>query len=180
MTDTAPVEYQRPPPSSRTDLWTAAVLLAFGLAIVRLAVAMPTFIERGGDPFTAPGIVPGFYGTVIAVLSIVLAARSIARGALRPGGGDAAPGRALPPGSATRLAIATGICLLYTIVLIGRLPFWLASALFVAAFVILFEWQAGEAPAGRARRIATAALLGVATGVAVVLVFEKLFLVRLP
>jgi hypothetical protein len=57
-------------------------------------------------------------------------------------------------------------------------PFWLASALFVFAFTVVFEWDAG--PAGRARRIVEAAAIGLGTGLAVTMIFEKLFLLRLP
>ncbi len=68
--------------------------------------------------------------------------------------------------------------LVYAGVLVGRLPFWLASALFVFAFTTAFEWEQG--PQGRVRRVIEAALIGIGTGVAVTLVFEKLFLLRLP
>ena len=60
------------------------------------------------------------------------------------------------------------------------MPFWLAAAIFVAMFTILFEWQSGEPWPPRARRIGEAVLLGLVTGVAVTLVFEKVFYVRLP
>ncbi|MGE0715393.1 MAG: tripartite tricarboxylate transporter TctB family protein [Alphaproteobacteria bacterium] len=180
MTEEAVADHQRPPPSPRTDLATAAVLLVFALAVIRMAVAMPTFTDRGGDPFTAPGIVPGFYGIVLAGLAIVLAVRSVLRGALGPGGGAerAAPGAAAT--SPIRLAAAVFLSLAFSLGLIGSLPFWAAAALFVTAFVAIFEWNDTDSPGRRRRRLATAALLGIATGVAVTLVFEKLFLVRLP
>ncbi|WP_270937089.1 tripartite tricarboxylate transporter TctB family protein, partial [Falsiroseomonas oryzae] len=100
---------------------------------------------------------------------------AIRRGALRPSHGHA---RALAPGDGRRLLTAAVLGTLYAGVLVGRLPFWLASALFVFAFTMAFEWEKG--PAGRARRIAEAALLGLGTGLAVMLVFERIFLVRLP
>jgi putative tricarboxylic transport membrane protein len=63
--------------------------------------------------------------------------------------------------------------------LIGRLPFWAAAALFVASFTILFEWPI--TPQGqRLRRVVEGVALGLVTGVVVTLVFEQLFLVRLP
>ena len=52
------------------------------------------------------------------------------------------------------------------------------GALFVFAFVTVFEWDQG--PAGRTRRLLEGAAIGLGTGVAVTLVFEKLFLLRLP
>ena len=77
-----------------------------------------------------------------------------------------------------QLATATLLGLLYAGVMVGRLPFWLASALFVFTFTAAFEWEPG--PRGRLRRVIEAALIGLGTGIAVMLVFERLFLLRLP
>jgi hypothetical protein len=182
MTDAAdppPMDHVRPEPAPRTDLVTGAVILAFGLAVLRMAWGMPTFTDRGGDPFTAPGIVPGFYGIVLAILGAVLAGRSIHRGALRPGGGKLPVATGFTHSSISRLVAAVLVCLAFSIGLIGWVPFWLAVTIFVTAFVLLFEWQDEPTPR-RVRRVATALALGIATGIAVTLVFEKLFLVRLP
>jgi hypothetical protein len=170
----SPFAGERAPLPPRADLWTAAVLLAFGLGVVALALRMPTFVEQSHTGLTAPGIVPGFHGAVIALLSILLGLRALRRGALRGG----AHGQALAPGDGRRLAIAAALGILYAGVLVGRLPFWLASALFVFAFTTAFEWENGSQ--GRARRLVEAALLGLGTGLAVMLVFERVFLVRLP
>jgi hypothetical protein len=77
-----------------------------------------------------------------------------------------------------RLLVAAVLGIAYAGVLVGRVPFWLASALFVFAFTTAFEWDQG--PERRARRVIEAALIGLGTGLAVTLVFEKLFLLRLP
>lgn len=159
----------------RADLYTAAVLLAFGLGVVALALRMPTFAEQSQTGLTAPGIVPGFHGTVIAILAILLGLRAVRRGAL---GRSHPHGPALAPGDGRRLLAAGLLGVLYAGVLVGRIPFWMASALFVFAFTAAFEWQAG--PERRWRRLAEAALLGLGTGLAVMFVFERIFLVRLP
>jgi putative tricarboxylic transport membrane protein len=139
---------------------------------------MPTYRQQAGQLYTAPGLVPSFYGTIIALLSLWLGARSIGRGALKRG--IKAPGAKREGYSDARLLLATVLCLFYAIGLIGRLPFWLATAIFVFIFVLLFEWERGQAWALRARRIAIAAALGVGTGWAVLYVFRDIFLVRLP
>jgi hypothetical protein len=169
-----------PPPSARVDFITAAILLCFGLTIIALALRMPTFEAATGSAFTAPGIVPGFHGTVIAVLSLVLAARSIYRGAFKPGGGKPEGFEGLPGISLKRLFIAAGLGIIYAVVLVGWLPFWLASAIFVTAFTSIFEWDATAPMPLRLRRLATAAVLGSIIGVAVYLLFQEIFLVRLP
>ncbi|MBW8269803.1 tripartite tricarboxylate transporter TctB family protein [Caldovatus aquaticus] len=172
----SPFAGERAPVSPRADLLAAAVLLAFGLAVLALSLRMPTFAEQSGTGLTAPGIVPGFHGTVIALLALVLGLRAVRRGALR--GGAPGPARAPRRQDALRLSAAAALGTLYAGFLVGRLPFWLATALFVFAFTAGFEWPRG--PAGRGRRLAEAAALGLGTGWAVQLVFEDLFLVRLP
>lgn len=171
----SPFAGDRAPLPARVDLYTAAVLFCFGIGVIALALRMPTFVEQSHTGLTAPGIVPGFHGTIVALLAILLGLRAIRRGALSAGHGT---GRAVAPGDGRRLATAAALGTLYAGVLVGRIPFWLASALFVFAFTAAFEWEKGAA--GRLRRLAEAALLGLGTGVAVTLVFERIFLVRLP
>lgn len=179
MAEESAASHVTPPPRARTDLITAAVLLCFAAAALAGALAMPTFTDRGGDPFTAPGIVPGFHAVVIGVLAVVLGVRAVLRGALRPDGGPPPEWRVVEGASFGRLLLAAALGIGFVFGLIGRLPFWAAAALFVALFVILFEWPL-TAKERRLRRIGEAVLLGLATGLAVTLVFERIFLVRLP
>jgi putative tricarboxylic transport membrane protein len=170
-----PHEQPLPP---RWDLWTAAAFLVLGLAIVSLAWAMPTYREQKGEIYTAPGLVPGIYGLVIAGLSIWLAVRSVRRGALSAVGVTSEAG---PDGTSNlRLAFASALALLFCVGLIGRMPFWAAAATFVTAFIAVFEWRQGVPWALRLKLLGTALLQGIVTGVAVMLVFEKIFYVRLP
>lgn len=169
----SPFDGEKAPASPRADLITAAVLFALGVAIVQQALAMPRFVEQSGTGLTAPGIVPGFYGVMIALLSLVLGLRAMRRGGWAVHGAASAP-----TGDGRRLAIAALLGVLYSGVLVGRVPFWAASALFVFAFTTVFEWD--QAPERRLRRIAEAAAIGLTTGITVMLAFEKLFLLRLP
>jgi putative tricarboxylic transport membrane protein len=168
-----PFDGEKAPASPRADLVTAAVLFALGIGIVQQAAQMPRFVEQSGTGLTAPGIVPGFYGVVIALLSAVLGLR-----ALRRGGWAARTARAKGGGDGRRLAMAALLGVLYAGVLVGRAPFWIASALFVFAFTTAFEWDQG--PQRRWRRVAEAAAIGLGAGLVVTLVFERLFLLRLP
>lgn len=170
----SPFDGETAPVSPRADLVTAAVLFALGVAIVQQAITMPRFVEQSGTGLTAPGIVPGFYGVMIALLSAVLGLRAIGRGGWAAGGAVARSAT----GDGRRLATAALLGVLYSGVLVGRIPFWAASALFVFAFITVFEWDQG--PGRRARRILEAAVIGLAAGITVMLVFEKLFLLRLP
>jgi hypothetical protein len=168
------------PPSARTDLITGAVFLAFGLAIVDQSLRMPDFTDVGGSGYTAPGLVPGFYGVILFILGLSLAIRSVLRGAFKPGGGKPAGFENLPPISLSRLAIAAALCVFFSLVLIGHMPFAAAVAIFVFAFTAIFEWQPRQAVALRLRHLATAAILAVAVGAGVLGVFQYVFLVRLP
>lgn len=171
-----PHEQPAPP---RTDLWIASVFFVFGATAAWLAFAMPRYADQKGEIYTAPGLVPGFYGIVIVLLSIWLGVRAIRQGALHAQARE--PGTAKPHDSVDlKLAVAAGLGLLFIVGLLGRMPFWLSSAIFVASFTSTFEWQAGQPWPLRARRIGEAILLGLATGVSVMLVFEKVFYVRLP
>jgi hypothetical protein len=170
-----PHEQPMPP---RVDLWTAAVFLAVGVAIVYASWVMPRYQEQLGQVYTAPGLVPALYGIVITILGIWLAARSIGRGALRRGEKQARVAR--EGYSNLRLALAAVLGLAFAVGMVGRLPFWLATAIFVFTFIMLFEWRKDQPWRERAIRIASAALIGGGTGVAVMLVFTRLFLVRLP
>lgn len=169
----SPFDGEKAPASPRADLVTAAVLFALGIAIIAQAWQMPRFVEQSGTGLTAPGIVPGFYGAMIALLAGVLGLRAVRRG----GWAVHAP-RRKANGDARQLLTATVLGVLYAGVLVGRVPFWLASALFVFAFTTAFEWNQG--PERRARRVIEAAVIGLGAGLVVTLVFEKLFLLRLP
>ncbi|HUE46429.1 MAG TPA: tripartite tricarboxylate transporter TctB family protein, partial [Aestuariivirgaceae bacterium] len=158
----------------RADFLTSIVLVAIGLGAAIESWHMPRLQNLGVSVYSAPGVVPFLLGLVIAFLGLILLVRSLRAGGLMSGGplvsGD----------GARRFAIAAVLTLGYAIVLVDRLPFWAATAIFVAAFVLVFEWQAGIGGANRARRMATVAGFALATGLGVSVLFEDVFLVRLP
>src|SRR3954447_10149615 len=146
-----PHEERLPP---RTDLWVAAGFLAFSAAILVLSWRMPTYTDQGGQIYTAPGLVPSFYGVVIGLLSLWLGARALRAGALAPASADHA--RPDSGNSNARLALAAGLAVLFIVGLIGRMPFWIAAAIFVTLFVAAFEWRPGPAPKAGAQGRAVA------------------------
>ena len=163
------------PLPARTDLGIAATFFVFAAAIISHAWGMPRFADQGGQIYTAPGLVPTFYGLVMGVLSLWLAARSLRR--LRTE--TAIPAEETESNNG-RLAIASALGLFFIVGLMGRMPFWLATSIFVTLFIAIFEWQPRLPTALRARYLATALIQGLITGFLVTLVFQKLFLVRLP
>jgi hypothetical protein len=76
-----------------------------------------------------------------------------------------------------------GLCLAFGVGLVGHgLPFWLAAAMFVATAILCLQYQqrksAGESL--NLRRFVSAAAIGLGAGVIITIVFQEIFLVRLP
>lgn len=157
----------------RADFWFSIAVTVLGVAVVAESLRMPRLENLGVHPMSAPGLTPGLIGLVLAGLGAALLLRNIKVRA------QAAATATVPEpeaGSGRRLAISMALCLVYAIVLLGWLPFWLATAVFVFAFVLTFTWQRHAAM----RLAAIAAVLAVAVAAAVTLLFERVFLVHLP
>jgi putative tricarboxylic transport membrane protein len=159
------------------DFITGLVLILLGVAVVWASLDMPRFEERNANPYTAPGLVPGLLGAIILALGAILFVRAARAGGWRLAW-PAAQRRADP--GLRRLALSIALCLVYAGGLVGTLPFWLATFLFITAFVILFEWPLATDRAERARRLAFAPMLAAVIAVGVTVLFQYVFLVRLP
>ena len=145
----------------RSDAAQGVAWALGGGLIVYASWTMDRLERHGAALYTAPGLVPGLLGLVLVVLGVALALRNRAICASSP---------AIRWGN-TPLVLA--LCLGYAIGLIGRMPFWLATFVFVTAFIAIFEYPSR-------RRMAFAPLYGAATSLAVSNLFEAVFLVRLP
>jgi hypothetical protein len=167
-------------PSARADLLWALAWIVVGAAIFAGGFTMDRLERQNINPYTAPGLVPALLGIGIAILGVILLARSVRRG----GFAATADGRA--PADRGRLALALGLCLVYAGGLVGRtlfglhVPFWLATALFVFVSILAFEWGERRARRELGRGIAVAAACAIGTAAGVTLVFQEVFLVRLP
>jgi hypothetical protein len=167
-------------PQPRADLVASALWLALGLVTLQQSWAMDRLEAQGADPWSAPGVVPGIIGGVITLLGLLLLVRSLRQRRISSSASreqadaEAVSGR-------RRLLTALALCLLFVFGLLGHgLPFWLAAALFIAAFVLVFTWRERQAAGQRARGAAVAAAYGLVMGAAIHLLFQELFLVRLP
>ena len=137
-------------------------LLYLGGAIVYASWSMDRLERHGAALYGAPGLVPGLLGLVLLVLGVMLAVR-------RTSAAESAAGSAGWGNTVLVLFLFLG----YAVGLVGRLPFWLATFLFVTLFIAVFEYPAR-------RRMAFAALYGAITSLVVTYLFESVFLVRLP
>jgi Tripartite tricarboxylate transporter TctB family len=144
----------------RSDLVQGAIWALGGGAIVYASWTMDRLERHGAALYTAPGLVPGLLGLVILLLGVVLALRK----------------RTVQPAAPMRVGntpLVLVLCLGYAVGLVGRVPFWLATFVFVTAFVAIFEYPVR-------RRMALAPVYGAVTSLAVDYLFEAVFLVRLP
>ena len=167
-------------PLVRADLITGIVLLVFGLWVLAELYGMPRLEERRVNPWTAPGLVPGLLGIIIALLGGVLTLRSLLAGALHPRAVAGAKFAAEERASFHRLLICTTLCVVYAVLLVGRIPFWLATGLFVFTFITVFEWRRRDDRRTQTRRLAVAAAIAVIAAFVIPYAFDQLFLVRLP
>lgn len=162
--------------TARTDLWGGAGWMAFGLWILTEALRMDRFKAMGASVYTMPGFVPGMSGVVLIALGLVLAVRGWRKRTVpKPAdiAGSVAPAEPLIN---RRIALMLPLTLVYAIAMLGRLPFWLATALFVAGFT----WAFTPPEQSKLGRFIKALTSGVITTAVVVFVFQEIFLVRLP
>jgi len=163
---------------AKADFVTSVVLIALGVAGAVESARMPRFENLNIEPYTVPGIVPGILSVILTLLGVILFIRACASGGWR-----LEPGRmatALFSSINRRLAIGLALTLGYSVVLVGRMPFWLATAIFMFLFVGIYERGTRDGVKARAVGLATGLLLAVIVAVAVTWEFQSIFLVRLP
>ncbi|MFO1316288.1 MAG: tripartite tricarboxylate transporter TctB family protein [Burkholderiales bacterium] len=167
------------PSSPRRDLQGGVAWTLLGALIVVLSWQMDRMTSQGATVHTAPGLWPGLVGLVLAALGGVLVLRSWRRA--QRFGWDTAEADDTEYAPLSSFALASAMFFVYALLLVGRgLPFWLATAIFVAAFVFLFQHAQRKANGTVARGVVVALACGGLTALLVTLVFEQLFYVRLP
>jgi Tripartite tricarboxylate transporter TctB family len=163
-------------PRLRSDFLSAFGWMGLGIAILIGSVSMDRLENQDINPYTIPGLLPGLLGIAMSILGALLAARSWRPGLLaRPIMASASNSRA----GRKRLLLVLGLCLGFGVVLVGHgLPFWLASAIFVTAAILSLQYQ--QSRSSILRRSVMAAAIGLGAGIVITLIFQELFLVRLP
>lgn len=162
--------------SPRADLWSSLLWIGLGGAIVWISLGMDRLERLGASIYTAPGLVPGLLGAAIAIMGLLLLLRAVRAGALR-----SATQADWSPARHWRLIFSLGWSLVYALVVVkSALPFWLLTAVYIAVFVIVFQYEERKAKAQIPRGIAVAVVHGLISGALIQYVFEELFFVRLP
>ena len=166
--------------SPHSDLRDGLVWMALGVAVLIGSITMDRLERQDVNPYTVPGLLPGLLGIAMVLLGGVLALRSWRRGALRL---PEAPPDAHLSEQRRRLWIVIGLCLGYGVVLVGHgLPFWLASTIYVSGSILILQRMSREPEDRRlgVRAVVVALVIGLCASIVTHLVFQELFLVRLP
>jgi hypothetical protein len=164
----------------RSDFISAIGWMALGIAILIGSVTMDRLEKQGINPYTIPGLLPGLLGIAMTILGALLAARSWRPHLLSTATVTDAPVR---HAEYKRLMLVLGLCLTFGVVLVGHgLPFWLAAAIFVTASIVGLQYQQRQSTGqeSNARLFIKAAAIGLGAGIVITLVFQEIFLVRLP
>jgi hypothetical protein len=164
------------------------IWIAFGAAVIYGSWTMDRLESLGIPPATAPGVVPGLLGLGIVIFGLVLVLR---REPVAPPGAAATTGtptaaEATPIPQAgdfhwKRVLLSWLLCMSYGAVLLGGgMHYWILTAGFLFLHVLLLDETERLPASPTPRRLVTAAILAPAVATAVMLVFERIFLVRLP
>ena len=148
--------------------------MAFGAAVLAASWRMDRLEGLNINPWSVPGLLPGVLGALMVVFGAALLLRSLAA---RGGGAAAATG------SAARTWLALLLCLGFAAGLLGRgLPFWLTSTAFLFVALCAFRWldRDAEAPRSLPRLALGSAAIALAASAAISLLFQEVFLIRLP
>ncbi|HSI55310.1 MAG TPA: tripartite tricarboxylate transporter TctB family protein [Ramlibacter sp.] len=169
---------EREPP--RSDLHDAIGWTLLGIAVLAGSIAMDRLEQQHINPYTVPGLLPGLLGIAMILLGLVLGIRSWERGALTQPHAPATPDQR---DARRRVWVVTALCVGYGVVLIGHgIPFWLASSIYVTASILILQRMSRD-PQERQmspRSVLKALVIGVASSVVTQLVFQEVFLVRMP
>jgi hypothetical protein len=123
------------------------------------------------NPWSVPGLLPGLLGALMMLFGAALFLR-------RPGANDSE--KASGTG---RTWLALVLCVGFAAGLLGHgLPFWLTAAGFMFVAILSFRWldRDTEATSRLGRLALESAAIAIAASVAISLLFQEVFLVRLP
>ncbi|SFV37952.1 putative tricarboxylic transport membrane protein [Devosia crocina] len=172
-----PTDDDANPAMIKADLLAGLIFIVLGVAVFYGAWTMDRLEVRRIQPLTIPGLVPGMLSLALTVCGVVLTLRSLRQS--MPGDWQFL-GQAILSGATGRAMVVMALALVYTLGLVGTLPFWAATFLFVFAFIMVFECWLAEPRKPILPSLLWALGIAVVTSATVTLVFERVFLVRLP
>jgi len=146
---------------------------AFGAAVLAASWRMDRLEGLNVNPWSVPGLLPGVLGALLLLFGAALALRAMTvRRAEAPA-----------PGSPARTWLALLLCFGFAAGLLGRgLPFWLTSTAFLFVALCAFRGldRDAEAPRSLPRLALGSAAIALGASAAISLLFQEVFLIRLP
>jgi hypothetical protein len=165
-------------PSARADFYSGIGWVALGGAIAVASWNMDRLERLGVSFFTAPGLVPGVLGVLLAAGGFILLARAVREGALA---GGQRPPVLLERNMLRRGGIALVLALAFTLGLVGHgLPFPAAAGAYLFVQVALLQYPERKAKGEVLRGLVVAAIFAACAAAVVSFIFQEVFLVRLP
>jgi hypothetical protein len=173
--------------AARRNFHDAMFWMILGAVILAASLSMDRLESQDINPYTIPGLVPGLLGIAMMLLGGLLAIRSLREGPFvarrepRAPDGDGEAGG--PSAARLQLGFTLILCVGFVVGLLGHgLPFWLGGAIFVSASILASQYVRQKATHQRLglRQVATAIVIGLGAGGGITLLFQTLFLVRLP
>jgi hypothetical protein len=165
---------------AKADFVTSIGLSSFGLAILILSIQMPRFEGLGVNPYSVPGIVPGLLGLILLILGLVLLIRSIMRKGYQLGLTTDIIKQYFTDESIRNFLLALIFSLVYGVFLLTRIPYSLATGLYILFFILVFEYRPKENMSSQKKTILYSLVEAISVSAGVTLVFRYLFLVDLP
>jgi len=160
----------------KADFYTSIVLMASGIVVTVMAFQMPVMHE---DPYSSPGVLPGFLGAIITALSFVMFIRSIIKTRFSVGVPVTSVKSFLHEIATRRMIITIILCVLYVFFL-GKVFFPLLTFLYILLFIVIFEYDRKISFRLQKKKLLIAAAVALCSSVSIMLIFQYLFLVRLP
>ena len=165
-------------PSARADFYAGLFWIALGGAIVAGSWRMDRLERLGVSFYTAPGLVPGILGLLMILCGAVLAVRALREGALGPG---QRPAMLLQAETLKRAGVTLLLTLGFAIGLVGHgLAFPVAAGIYLFLQISMLQYPERKAQGQVARGLAAAAAVAVGAALVISLLFQEVFLVRLP
>jgi hypothetical protein len=164
----------------RSDFWQGVGWVVFGAAVLVLSLTMDRLESQNINPYTIPGLLPAVLGVAMMLVGGIVALRSWQRGAFNS---PREPFTAHQREVRKRVWSVVALVAVYSVVLVGHgLPFWLASSIFVTGSILILQRMSLEPEERRltAKAWAKAIVIGVLAAVITQVVFQDVFLVRLP
>ncbi|GAK61303.1 hypothetical protein U27_01203 [Candidatus Vecturithrix granuli] len=164
----------------KADFITSILLMIFSLSIVIISIRMPRMQELGANPYSAPGIVPGFLGVIIFMLSLALCMKSVLKNGYTIDLHKKTIRVFFQDQATIRVLLTLFISIIYGVGFLGNISYILATFVYVAGFIMLFEYRCEQPIHTQKKTVMFAMIQAILVTASVAAVFRYLFLVNLP